>query len=228
MEPSAVAIVPAAGVGQRVGTDAPKAFLTVGSRSILAMAADAVCACPAVSALVVAVPDGWQAAAEHALERRRVPSTVVVGGASRQASVRAALDAVPAGSDIVVVHDAARPFASPEVFARVLAAIADGAEAAVPVVPVLDTVIRVRAGVLAGTEPRDELSLAQTPQAFRLEVLREAHGKAEASGFAFTDDATMVEWAGIEVRTVAGDAANRKITTSADLAEARRLVEGDA
>ena len=228
MEPSAVAIVPAAGAGDRMGTDAPKAFLTLGSGPILALAALAVCACPAISALVVAVPDGWQERAELALGHQRVRSTIVLGGPSRQASVRAALDAIPAGPDIVVVHDAARPFASADVFGRVLDAIADGAEAAVPVVPVLDTVVRVRADALAGTEPRDELSLAQTPQAFRIGTLREAHGKAEASGLSFTDDASMVRWAGFEVRAVPGDPANRKITTPADLAEARRRIGADA
>jgi 2-C-methyl-D-erythritol 4-phosphate cytidylyltransferase len=156
-----------------------------------------------------------------------VPTSVVTGGASRQASVRAALGAVSDAATVVLVHDAARPFASAELFDRVLDAVADGAEAAVPVVPVLDTVIRVRAGELAGTEPRDELALAQTPQAFRTDVLREAHEKAEASGFSFTDDATMVHWAGIEVRAIAGEAGNLKITTPADLAEAVRRIGGD-
>ena len=96
----------------------------------------------------------------------------------------------------------------------------------IPVVAVTDTVLRVRGGVVAGVEPRDELALAQTPQAFRTEVLREAHAKAAASGVAFTDDASILEWAGFEVRTVPGDPGNVKITTLADLAEADRRMGG--
>jgi 2-C-methyl-D-erythritol 4-phosphate cytidylyltransferase len=153
--------------------------------------------------------------------------TFVTGGDSRQASVRAALATIQERAGVAVVHDAARPFAAPDLFSRVLDVVDDGADAAIPVVSVTDTVVRVRAGVMAGTEPREELALAQTPQAFRTAVLREAHAKAEASGFTFTDDASVLEWAGFEVRTVPGDPANVKITTLAELAEADRRMGGE-
>lgn len=224
--PQVVVILLGAGAGHRLGGTDPKAFLPIGGRPILAVAAAGAVACPDVSSLVVAVPRGWEAAAGETLEGIGSPVSIVVGGPSREASVRAALDRTPDKATLVVVHDAARPFASPELFARVLAAVRDGGDAATPVVPVTDTVIRVRGGVLAGVEPRDELSLTQTPQAFRADALRRAHEDAEASGFAFTDDATMLQWAGFEVRTVPGEPANTKITTLADLAEADRRIGG--
>jgi 2-C-methyl-D-erythritol 4-phosphate cytidylyltransferase/2-C-methyl-D-erythritol 2,4-cyclodiphosphate synthase len=122
----------------------------------------------------------------------------------------------------VAVHDAARPFAPPDLFTRVLEAVKRGADGAVPVLAVADTVLRVREEVVEGVESRDEIALGQTPQAFRTSVLREAHAKAEAAGAPFTDDATMLRWAGYEVRAIAGDPGNVKITTLADLANADR------
>jgi 2-C-methyl-D-erythritol 4-phosphate cytidylyltransferase/2-C-methyl-D-erythritol 2,4-cyclodiphosphate synthase len=144
---------------------------------------------------------------------------VVTGGASRHASVRAALAVVPAGTDLVVVHDAARPFATPALFAAVIGAIGE-AEGAVPVVPLADTVKRVRDGWVVSTEVREELAATQTPQAFRADALREAHDRAHAEGREFTDDAAAVEWAGFRVRVVEGEAGNFKITTEADLERA--------
>jgi 2-C-methyl-D-erythritol 4-phosphate cytidylyltransferase len=224
--PQAVVILLGAGAGRRLGGPEPKAFLPIGGRPILTVAAAAAGACPDVSSLVVAVPRGWEERAAEALEGIVVPIAIVAGGSSREDSVRTALTQAPPDAPLVVVHDAARPFASPDLFGRVVGAVREGGDAAIPVVPVTDTVIRVRAGVLAGVEPRDELSLSQTPQAFRTDALRQAHAKAEASGFAFTDDATMLQWAGFEVRTVAGEPANLKITTLADLAEADRRIGG--
>jgi 2-C-methyl-D-erythritol 4-phosphate cytidylyltransferase len=222
----AVVILLGAGAGRRLGGTEPKAFLPIGGRPILAVAAAGAGACPDVASLVVVVPRGWETAAAEALEGIGVPLSIAAGGPSRGDSVRAGLDPTPEGATFVVVHDAARPFAPPELFGRVVAALREGGDAATPVVPVTDTVIRVRAGVIAGVEPREELSLTQTPQAFRAEALRLAHAKAEASGFAFTDDATMLQWAGFEVRTVPGEPSNTKITTLADLAEADRRIGG--
>jgi 2-C-methyl-D-erythritol 4-phosphate cytidylyltransferase len=224
--PQAVTVLLGAGAGRRLGGTEPKAFLPIGGRPILAVAAAGAGACADVSSLVVAVPRGWEERAAEALEGIAAPVAIVAGGSSREDSVRIAMTQVPPEAPVVVVHDAARPFASPDLFVRVLGALREGGDAAIPVVPVTDTVIRVRAGVLAGVEPRDELSLSQTPQAFRTDALRRAHAKAEASGFAFTDDATMLQWAGFEVRTVAGEPANVKITTLSDLAEADRRIGG--
>lgn len=227
MEPDgATVILLGAGAGLRLGTAQPKALLPIGGRPMLAVAAAAAAASPSVGGLVVTFPPGWEGRARACVEDLRVSARFVEGGDSRQASVRAALAEVPGQIDVVAVHDAARPFASPELFARVIDAVADGADGAVPVLAVTDTVLRVRGELVEGAEPREELALGQTPQAFRTSVLREAHAKAEAAGASFTDDASMLRWAGFEVRAVPGDPANVKITTLADLAQADRRMGG--
>jgi 2-C-methyl-D-erythritol 4-phosphate cytidylyltransferase/2-C-methyl-D-erythritol 2,4-cyclodiphosphate synthase len=148
---------------------------------------------------------------------------VVGGGETRQESVRLALRAVAEDVKVVACHDAARPFASPALFGAVIEAVGDGAAGAVPVVAVADTIKRARDGWVVGTEVREELAAAQTPQAFATPVLREAHERAAAQGVAFTDDAALVEWAGGRVRTVPGEPANIKVTTPEDLARAEAV-----
>ncbi|MDP9341304.1 MAG: 2-C-methyl-D-erythritol 4-phosphate cytidylyltransferase [Actinomycetota bacterium] len=218
----AVAVVLAAGSGDRLGHGTPKGFVTVGGRSILAVAAEAAAACPEVGSLVVAVPAGWevQAAAEVPASK---PVAVVAGGRSRHESVRLALAAVPVDTTAVLVHDAARCLASPGLFRAVLAALVD-ADGVVPVIAVPDTVKRIRDGRVVATESRDELGLAQTPQGFRAAALRDAHRRAEAEGLEFTDDAAAVEWAGYTVRAIPGERENFKITTPEDLARADALL----
>lgn len=228
MEPAgAIVILLGAGAGRRLGAAEPKALLSIGGRPMLGIAAAAAAASPLVGGLVVTFPPGWEGRARACVEDLGVPVDLVEGGDARQASVGAALAKVPGEVGIVAVHDAARPFASPELFARVIQAVADGADGAVPVLAVTDTVLRVRGETVEGTEPRDELALGQTPQAFRTSVLREAHAKADVAGASFTDDASMLRWAGFEVRAIPGDPANVKITTIADLAHADRRMGGD-
>ncbi|MCU1488689.1 MAG: ispD [Acidimicrobiaceae bacterium] len=141
---------------------------------------------------------------------------VVAGGVTRAASVRAGLALVPAHVEFVLVHDAARPLASPQLFAAVLQAVRDGADGAVPGVPLADTVKRVKGVLVLETVPRDELVAVQTPQAFRAEPLRRAHlGEPEA-----TDDAGLLEAAGARVVVVPGEPRNVKLTELQDL---RRL-----
>jgi 2-C-methyl-D-erythritol 4-phosphate cytidylyltransferase len=153
--------------------------------------------------VVVVVPPDGPADPEPAAD------ATVPGGATRSASVRAGLAAVPADAEVVLVHDAARPLASAQLFARVVDAVRGGADAAVPVVAVADT-LRRRDG---GTVDRDALVAVQTPQGFRASVLREAHTvDAEA-----TDDATLVERSGGSVVLVDGEPGNRKITDPSDL-----------
>jgi 2-C-methyl-D-erythritol 4-phosphate cytidylyltransferase len=220
----AVAVVLAAGSGDRLGQATPKAFVHVGSRSILALAAEAAADCPAVASLVVTVPAGWEDRARAELPASK-PATVVAGGRSRHQSVRLALAVVPAAAEAVLVHDAARCLASPRLFERVLAALADtDAEGVVPVIAVPDTVKRIRDGLVVATESRDELGLAQTPQGFHAAPLREAHRQAEAEGVEFTDDAAAVEWAGSIVRAIAGEPGNFKVTTAEDLARAEAVL----
>jgi 2-C-methyl-D-erythritol 4-phosphate cytidylyltransferase len=146
----------------------------------------------------------------------------VPGGETRSASVRAGLACVPSDADIVCVHDAARPFASPALYRRVIDAVVAGADAAVPAVPVADTIKVVdAAGVVVATPDRSTLVAVQTPQAFRRAALLAAH----ASGGEATDDAALIEQAGGRVVVVDGDPGNRKITVPTDLDWARTMVE---
>ena len=148
----------------------------------------------------------------------------VAGGATRSESVRAGLDAVPDDATIVCVHDAARPFASAQLFATVIEAVAGGADAAIPGVPVTDTIKLIDADhVVVDTPPRSSLVAVQTPQAFRAAILRAAH----AAGADATDDAALVETCGGRVVVVAGEATNRKITHPDDLAWAREVAARD-
>lgn len=227
--PAATAIVLAAGAGRRLGADEPKAFLSIGGRPILAVAAAAAAASGAVVELIVTVPDGFEDRARSCVDGLWIPCTVVPGGDSRQASLRAALGALRDGIEFVAVHDAARPFAPPALFASVLEAIDDETDGAIPVLPIADTVKRVEDGVVVATVPREELALAQTPQAFRLTALRAAHDRAAAAGLEVTDDAQALEAAGCLVRAIPGDPMNVKITTMLDLARAEaRMGGGDA
>ncbi len=224
--PRTAAIVLAAGAGRRLGAADPKAFVTIGDRPVLAVAAAAAAASDAVHALVVTAPPGSEHRAGGCVEFLGKPVLVVTGGPTRQDSVRVALESVPADTEVVAIHDAARPFAPPDLFTEVIAAVAAGAEGAIPVIPVADTVKRVHDGLVVSTLDRDELMLAQTPQAFRLVALREAHARADASGLTVTDDAALLELAGGVVRAVIGDPMNFKITTLLDLAQAEARIGG--
>jgi 2-C-methyl-D-erythritol 4-phosphate cytidylyltransferase len=217
-----VAIVVAAGTGERLGLGMPKAFVEVDGHAMLELAVAAASAAPGVSSVVAVVPSDAVGAAVSMLDPR---VAVVAGGATRQASVRAGLLAVGEPPEAIAVHDAARPFAGAELFVAVLDAL-DRWDGAVPVVPVSDTVKRVDAdGAVVRTEPREELAFAQTPQAFRAPAIAEAHERAALEHRDFTDDAACLEWAGFRVGVVEGDEANFKITTLDDLRRATALAE---
>lgn len=198
------AVVVAAGRGERFG--APKQYERLGGRRVLDWALDAAGA--RAEGVVLVVPP------ERAGDPEPGATAVVAGGATRPASVRAGLAAVPADADVVLVHDAARPLAPPEVFEAVLAAVAAGADGAVPGLAVADTVKRVAPdGTVVETLDRHALVAVQTPQAFRAEALRSAHaGGGEAS-----DDAALVEAAGGRVVVVPGAPAAAKVTAPDDL-----------
>jgi 2-C-methyl-D-erythritol 4-phosphate cytidylyltransferase/2-C-methyl-D-erythritol 2,4-cyclodiphosphate synthase len=222
--PKVAAIVLAAGTGERLGSEVPKAFVPLGGRPLLARAVASAFACPQVELVVVTAPGGSEDLA-HAIIEPLGPHAVVTGATTRHGSVDAALAAVPEEVSAVVCHDAARALASPALFSAVIDAL-PGWDGVVPVVPVLDTVKRIRGDEVVGTEPREELALAQTPQAFEAAALRDAHAKAAAASLDFTDDAGALEWAGYRVRAVPGEPGNIKITTAEDLARAeRRLLE---
>lgn len=151
-------------------------------------------------------------------------SAVVAGGDSRQESTRRGLAAVLADAAVVVCHDAARPFASPALYDRVVAAVDGDARGAVPGIRSRDTVKDVRAGTVARTFPRDGLVLAQTPQAFDATILRTVHQRAVEEGLDVTDDAMLLEAAGLAVAVVEGEEMNFKITSEADMRRAEWLV----
>jgi 2-C-methyl-D-erythritol 4-phosphate cytidylyltransferase len=220
-----VAIVLGAGTGERLGTGEPKAFLEVAGRPLLSWASEAAAATPGIGSIVVTAPEGGEARARGCLDGLAVPFRVVTGGATRQASVRAALTAVPGSVQVIVVHDAARPFASAALFSRVVETVRRGADGAVPILPVADTVKRLEDGRVVATVDRDALGLAQTPQAFRAEMLRAAHDLAAEAGVVATDDAALLEETA-DVRAVEGEANNVKITTPADLDRANAMAAG--
>ena len=221
----AAAILLAAGAGKRLGAERPKALLPIGERTMLAVAAAGAAASPKIGAIVVAAPPGYEEEARSCVEGLPVPTTILTGGRTRQASVRAALTALAADAEIVVVHDAARPFAPPDLFTDVIRAVEGGADGAVPVIAVADTVKRLDGVRVVDTVARNELGLAQTPQAFRVKALREAHDRAFAAEEKVTDDAMLLERTATVV-AVAGDPRNFKITTMLDLARAEARMGG--
>jgi 2-C-methyl-D-erythritol 4-phosphate cytidylyltransferase len=217
-------IIPAGGLGTRLGLRTPKQFLTLGRTSILATTIQHFTRRRDVEAVIVAVPPAHMARARRALVpiRARPRVTVVAGGATRQESVALGLSAAPP-VEIIVVHDAVRPFITDALIDRVVAAArADGA--AVCALPIAETVKRVRNGRVEATIDRAGLVHVQTPQAFRAEMLREAHDKARRDGVVGTDEAMLIERLGVPVRVVDGLPENVKITTAADLARARRWI----
>ncbi|MEY4173163.1 MAG: Bifunctional enzyme IspD/IspF [Actinomycetota bacterium] len=200
-------IVVAGGSGTRFG--GPKQYETLGRQRVLDWS---VAAAHTAGDVVIVVP---------AADAEREGG--VAGGATRSESVRAGLAAVPLDTTIVCVHDAARPFADADLFARVIGAVRDGADAAIPGVAVTDTIKRLdQQRIVVDTPPRAELVAVQTPQAFRADALRRAH----ADGGEATDDAALIEAAGGRVVVVDGHPDNRKITDPADLRWARERVEG--
>ena len=225
---SSAVVIPAAGLGLRLGGEIPKAFREVGGDSLLvhavrglkaAAAADLVC-------FVVAVPPGAEETVTKELEPYvgDVRLLVVAGGAERPDSVRAALDVLPeAGIDCILVHDAARAFVPVDAIERVVAAVRAGADAVVPVVPVTDTIKVVGpGGAVVDTPDRSTLVAVQTPQGFAPGVLRRAHAAGADAGV--TDDAMMCERMGVTVQTVEGSPDAFKVTRPQDLLLAEALL----
>jgi 2-C-methyl-D-erythritol 4-phosphate cytidylyltransferase len=216
-----VAVVPAGGMGRRMNARLPKQYLRLGGAPLLLRTLEALAAAPAVSGIVLVVPRERVAASRRLLvaHRARKILAVVEGGVERQESVWLGLQA--AGSpEWVLVHDAVRPFITPALVARVLAAAA-ATGAATCGLAVRETVKRVRDDLVETTLERAGLWLIQTPQAFRRELLWEAHDKARRDGYAGTDDAVLVERLGGRVSVVPGLPENLKITTPGDLRAAR-------
>lgn len=215
------AIVVAGGEGARLGADRPKAFVRLGGRPLLAHSIDLFEDHPAVDRMVLVVPAEWEEPATLLADELAAGkvAAAVPGGETRALSVAAGLAEVAGDAEAILVHDAARPFASPELVDRLLAALEEQ-DGAVPALPVTDTVKRVREGVVAETLDRSELRAVQTPQAFRAAVLRQAFSAPPDAVRGATDCASLVEAAGFAVAAVAGEPQNVKITAPADLARA--------
>lgn len=213
-------LVPAAGLGVRLGPGGPKALRPLRGEPLLVHAVRRAAAAPSVGCVVVAAPPEAVDAVRALLD----PDVLVVaGGASRQASVAVALAAVPDRYEIVLVHDAARALAPPELVERVAAAVREGHAAVIPALPIVDTIKQIHStGEVAGTLDRAVLRAVQTPQGFRRSVLVEAHRAAVDE---HTDDAGLVEKLGVAVWTVLGDEAAMKITRPFDLALAELLLD---
>jgi 2-C-methyl-D-erythritol 4-phosphate cytidylyltransferase len=223
----AVAVVPAGGLGVRMGSTQPKQYLSLAGLPLFIHTLQALLSSGAVDRAVLAVPADRVEATRRVLRRHRIEGTVDVleGGSSRQESVWRGLQAVPADTRWVVVHDAVRPFITGDLLERLLEA-ARRVGAATCGLEVRDTVKRVAGDTVHSTMDRDGLWLTQTPQVFRRDLLWEAHDKARRDGFVGTDDAMLVERLGAPVAMVAGFPYNMKITTPDDLRIARSWLTG--
>ena len=214
------AIIAAGGRGLRFGSAEPKQLLTLAGEPILKRSVDAYLSCELVSDLVIALPAPLARVPPEYLQHASKPVIVVEGGERRRDSVANAFARVPARADVVVVHDAARPLISDVVIRRTIDAARESG-AAIAAIAARDTVKRVgTGGIIAETLPREQIFFAQTPQAFRVAVLRDALAQAGDA----TDEAMLAERAGHTVRVVEGDVRNLKITTPDDLATAQRLL----
>lgn len=214
-------IIVAAGSGERFGGREPKQFHPLGGVPMLEWSRRAFHASPLVDEVVVVLPPELAGSPPNWMSA--LPVEIAAGGATRRVSVGAGLRAMGEATELVLVHDAVRPFVGPDLIERVCVAAANGP--AIPAVPVNDTIkVTDLDGRIVETPDRGRLARAQTPQGFPAALLRDCHRDAEERGLEATDDAALCEAAGIVVRTVEGDPFNLKITTRADLAYAEWLV----
>jgi 2-C-methyl-D-erythritol 4-phosphate cytidylyltransferase len=211
------ALLAAAGSGERLGADRPKAFVRLGEQPLLAESLARLDASDWVDAIVVAAPPGWEEPSILLAEELGCSkvNSCVTGGETRAQSVKLALEEVPDGAAVVLVHDAARPYVDDAVIERVLVTLNEGWDGVVPALPLSDTIKRVDGEQVVETLPRDELRAVQTPQAFLADVLREAYATGDLA--TATDCASLVEARGGRVKIVPGDARLAKITDAADL-----------
>jgi 2-C-methyl-D-erythritol 4-phosphate cytidylyltransferase len=212
------ALLVAAGAGERLGDERPKAFVKLGELPLLAEPLRRLDESDWVDAIIVAVPEDWEEPAILLAEELSASKVVaaVPGGETRAESVRAALAEVPEDALVVLVHDAARPLLTEDVLERVLAPLSEGWDGVVPGLPVVDTVKTVSGEAVTGTLSREKLIAVQTPQAFVASKLREAYA-GDLTGA--TDCSSLVEARGGRVKWVEGDPRLLKVTTKADLAQ---------
>jgi len=222
--PSVAVLIVAGGTGTRFSADLPKQYCRLGGTPILRRAIQAFRASPAVSPLQVVIGTGHEDHYAEAVSDLPLPPPII-GGATRQDSVRRGLQALaPSSPKFVLIHDAARPLVSPELIEAVIAALEGGAEAAVPLLAVSDSLRRWEANSVGPAIPREGVCRAQTPQGFVYRAIREAHERFAGSNA--SDDIALAERAGMKLVAVPGGEANIKVTTASDLSFAERLIAG--
>ncbi|MGV0386438.1 2-C-methyl-D-erythritol 4-phosphate cytidylyltransferase [Corynebacterium tuberculostearicum] len=236
-KPRVIALIAAAGQGTRLGAEVPKAYVELRGRTLLERSVRALLASGVVDEVIVLVSPDMEPEAARIIGRidtagakdttNAAPIRLVHGGSERADSVWAGLQAIPDDDAVVLIHDAARALTPPAMVRGVAKRVLEGAPAAVPVVPVADTIKEVAADAVVSTPDRSRLRAVQTPQAFRLSALRQANLDywAEQPEFTATDDASLMEWHGERVATVPGDTLAFKITTPIDLTLAHALTE---
>jgi 2-C-methyl-D-erythritol 4-phosphate cytidylyltransferase len=227
------AILPAAGLGTRMGADTPKQFLELDGVPIVILSLRRIASCDLVTEIIVATRGDGVARLEERIREEKFKQNVQVvrGGDSRQESVARALDEVSSDTEIVLVHDAVRPFVTREQITRVIEE-ARRCQAAILGIPAMDTVKEVKraslpedVALITTTIPRERVVLAQTPQAFSTKLLKEAFARAQADGVSASDEAGLVERLGHDVHVVLGSERNIKITKPADMDLARFYLE---
>ena len=236
-KPRVIALIAAAGQGTRLGAEVPKAYVELRGRTLLERSVRALLASGVVDEVIVLVSPDMEPEAARIIGRidtagakdatNAAPIRLVHGGSERADSVWAGLQAIPDDDAVVLIHDAARALTPAAMVRDVAKRVLEGAPAAVPVVPVADTIKEVAADAVVSTPDRSRLRAVQTPQAFRLSALRQANLDywAEQPEFTATDDASLMEWHGERVATVPGDTLAFKITTPIDLTLAHALTE---
>ncbi len=211
-----VVIVPAGGVGKRVGEKIPKQFLPLGSRPLIRYTLHIFEMMPEIDLVVIPVVSGWEEYLREELSDFQKEFELVPGGSSRQESVYNGFKVISSSAEIVLVHDACRPFATPSLVRKVLQKIQEKG-AALAALPSRDTVKEVNNEIVLRTIPREKIYLAHTPQGARHELLKEAFSWARKKGLEFTDEASLLEACGIPVFVVPSEFKNFKITTREDL-----------
>lgn len=236
-KPRVIALIAAAGQGTRLGAEVPKAYVELRGRTLLECSVRALLASGVVDEVIVLVSPDMEPEAGRIIGRidtagakdttNAAPIRLVHGGSERADSVWAGLQTIPDDDAVVLIHDAARALTPAAMVRGVAKRVLEGAPAAVPVVPVADTIKEVAADAVVSTPDRSRLRAVQTPQAFRLSALRQANLDywAEQPEFTATDDASLMEWHGERVATVPGDTLAFKITTPIDLTLAHALTE---
>jgi len=218
------AIIVAGGKGERLSAELPKQFLDLGGKPVLLRSIECIWACTRISEMIVVVPEAFISKTQEILTGKEV--LIVAGGAERQDSVFAGLQACSSKAELIAIHDGVRPFAGKEMIERVIAA-AERYGAAIPGLPVKETIKEVESKTkkVIGTVDRTRLFTVQTPQVFKRSLIMEAHNRAQNLGFYATDDAGLVEWLGQEVVLVPGEETNIKITTPFDFKLAENVLQ---